>query len=285
MAVDGARLRWFDIVALAVSFGVIALLGWIGVADLFARSFVGAPVYEFPAAMLTGAAFAVTAYTVFLTAARLTPMLLSAVLAVFLVAGTLASMLNSKDPLWWQKNLSALGVPGDISGLAFNFTLIIAGALVTIIARYGTATLPFRTPHEVGGRTAVRFGLVLLGVLLACVGVFPVGGFPLLHNIAAMGMTVVYAALVIALPRLVRVMPTVFLGLGFVFAAVVVLLGVLFAFGYYNLTAVELVAGALIFSWIILFLRSVGTLQPQSTSEAGPGEGTGAMRAHKESPT
>ena len=90
-------------------------------------------------------------------------MLLSAVLAVFLVAGTSsASMLNSKDPLWWQKNLSALGVPGDISGLAFNFTLIIAGALVTIIARYGTATLPFRTPHEVGGRTAVRFGLVLL---------------------------------------------------------------------------------------------------------------------------
>ena len=38
---------------------------------------------------------------------------------------------------------------------------------------------------------------------------------------------------------------------------VVALLGVFFATGYYNLTAVELIAGVLIFSWIIVFLRTV----------------------------
>ena len=41
---------------------------------------------------------------------------------------------------------------------------------------------------------------------------------------------------------------------------VIVVLGVFFAVGYYNLTAVELVAGVLIFSWIILFLRNTGSV-------------------------
>jgi len=43
-----------------------------------------------------------------------------------------------------------------------------------------------------------------------------------------------------------------------------VLLGVFFATGYYNLTAVELVAGVLIFSWIILFLRNAGVIRPEA---------------------
>jgi len=40
-----------------------------------------------------------------------------------------------------------------------------------------------------------------------------------------------------------------------------VVLGVFFAIGYYTLTAVELVAAMLIFSWIILFLRNISALQ------------------------
>jgi hypothetical protein len=40
---------------------------------------------------------------------------------------------------------------------------------------------------------------------------------------------------------------------------VIVVLAVFFVTGYYNLTAVELVAGVLIFSWIIVFLRNAGT--------------------------
>src|SRR4029078_717477 len=99
---------------------VIVLLGWIGLADLLERSFIGAVVFTFPAAVLSGVAFAVTAYAGFLSSARLTPMLLSLVLAVFLVVGALASMLSSSDPQWWQKNLSALGITNDVSSLAFN---------------------------------------------------------------------------------------------------------------------------------------------------------------------
>jgi hypothetical protein len=47
-----------------------------------------------------------------------------------------------------------------------------------------------------------------------------------------------------------------------------VLLAIFFSVWYYNLTAVELVAGVLIFSWIIVFLRSAGSMQAPGSSAA-----------------
>lgn len=273
LSVAGERLHWFDLVALALAHAVIVLLGWTGLGALLERSFIGAEVYSFPGALLAGVASAVTMYAVFLSAARLTPMLLSLVLAVFLVVGALASMLSSSDPFWWQKNLSALGIAGDVSALAFNLTLIIAGAIVTTIARYGTAALPASTPLERARRGRVRLAFVLIGVFLACVGVFPVSEFFWLHNSVATGMAVVFAVLVFALPRWAPTMPRVFVLVGYVFVGVIVLLAVFFATGYYNLTAVELVAAVLIFAWIILFLRNAGVAH-----HADPGAGLGDER-------
>jgi hypothetical membrane protein len=190
-------------------------------------------------------------------------MLLSLVLAVFLVVGVITAMLSATDPLWWQKNLSALGMTDDVSSLAFNLTLVIAGAIVTIVARYATAGLPDATRAERRGRDTVRYGLMLIGILLACVGIFPVDDFFAVHNTVATGMAVVYAVLVIGLPRFLPSMPRVFVYLGWAYVAVIVVLAVFFATGYYNLTAVELVAGLLIFSWIILFLRNTGSIAPR----------------------
>ena len=280
LAVAGERLHWFDLVALALAHAVIVLLGWAGLGALLEQSFIGAVVYSFPGALLSGVAAAVTMYAVFLSAARLTPMLLSLVLAVFLVVGALASMLSSSDPLWWQKNLSALGITNDVSALAFNLTLIIAGAIVTTIARYGTATLPTATPADVRRRRRVRLAFVLIGVFLACVGIFPVNEFFWLHNSVATGMAVVFAVLVFALPSWAPSMPRVFVLLGYVFVGVIAVLAVFFATGYYNLTAVELVAAVLIFAWIILFLRSAGVIRrsaPGSGSVAGGSVADGSV--------
>lgn len=49
--------------------------------------------------------------------------------------------------------------------------------------------------------------------------------------------------------------------LGWLFIAVILVLAVLFAVGYYTRTAVELVAGILVFSWIILFIRNAAALK------------------------
>jgi hypothetical membrane protein len=260
------RLSWYDIAALALAHAVIALLGWTAIANVVSDSFQGALVYSFSAALLAGVAVAVTSYAVFLSATRLTPMLLSLILALFLVVGIFASMLTASDPLWWQENLSMLGVTGDVSARAFNLTLIIAGVVVTTIAHYATSAIPARTSQEQRGRRRVRSGLALMGILLACVGIFPVDEYFGLHTLAASGMALVYIALVAALRRLIPDIPRTFLVLGYVFIAVILILVVFFATGYYTLTAVELVSFLLIFSWLMILIRNTDAMR--SSAEA-----------------
>lgn len=258
LSVPGARLHWFDVAALSIAHGAIALLGWLALATVLEYSFRDAVVFTLPAIALASVALALTAYVSFLSAARMTPMLLSLVLAVFLVVGALTSMLSASDPHWWKENLSALGMTDDLSAMAFNLTLIIAGAIVTIVARYATATLPASNPPDRRGRDLVRAGLVLIGVFLACVGVFPVDEFFIVHNSVATGMAVCFSVIVIGLPWFIRSVPRVFVLLGYAYVVVIVVVAIFFATGYYNLTAVELVAACLIFSWIIVFLRTAG---------------------------
>lgn len=255
------RLHWFDVAALTLAHAIIALLGWAGLASLLSESFIGATVYATSAALLAGVTMALSAYMSYLSAVNLTPMLLSLVLALFLAVGALASMLSATDPLWWQKNLSTLGISDDISALAFNLTLIIAGVMVTTIAHYATAFLPHSSRSEARGRAVVRIALVLIGVLLACVGIFPVDEFLEAHNTAATGMAIVYVAMVLSLRWLLPSMPRIFILLGYVYVGVIVVLAIFFITGYYNLTAVELVAAVLIFSWVILFLRNTGAVE------------------------
>ena len=96
--VPGAHLHWFDVAAIAVAHAVIALLGWVGLADVLEQSFVGAVVYPLAGAILAGVALAVTAYVTFLSSVHLTPMLLSLVLAAFLVVGALAAHAQRHRP-------------------------------------------------------------------------------------------------------------------------------------------------------------------------------------------
>ncbi|WP_460772632.1 DUF998 domain-containing protein [Microbacterium sp. GXF7504] len=259
-AAPTARFQWFDVAALAVAIGLTALMGWIGVATVMGGSFQGAELYPTPAMLLAATATGLSAYLGYVVGMNLSAGQLSLVLAVFLVVGVVTAMLSSSDPAWWQMNLSALGITHDISSLTFNLTLIVSGVIVTTIARVGTASVPADTRPERTRRTIVRSMFVLLGIMLACVGIFPVDRFFLLHNTVATGMAVAYGVLVIGLPWLMPRMPRVFLALGYVFTAVIVVLAVLFFTGIYNLTAVELVAAVMIFAWIILFLRNVQAL-------------------------
>ena len=264
----GVRLRWFDVGALALAHGVIAILAWTALAALLSTSFKGAIVFSFSAVVLAGVGIALTAYVVFLSSVHLSQMLLSLVLAAFIVSGAITSMMSATDPLWWQKNLSTLGIGNDISSLAFNLTLIIAGIMVTTIAHYATAPLPATTRAEARGRALVRAALMVMGILLACVGAFPLDRNESVHNFSASGMALVYVVLVIALRWLVPSIPRVFVLLGYVYVGVIVVLAVFFITGYYNLTAVELVAFTLIFSWLIVLLRNTGG-PAASTDEDG----------------
>ncbi|MDF2558914.1 MAG: hypothetical protein K0R99_360 [Microbacterium sp.] len=247
-----------DIAAFAFAHAMIALLGWTLAATIVEAGLIGAVVYPVPVFMLAGAAAALTAYVTYYSATHLDLQLLATVLAVFLVLGVLASMLTASDPQWWKENLSALGMTDDLSARAFNLTLIVAGILVTTLARYATRGIPTTHPR---GAASVRTCLVIVGIFLGLVGVFPVDEFFALHTGVASGMVVAYAVLIIAVRRWVPGVSRTFLLVGYVFTLLILLLSVFFAVGYYTLTAVELVAGTVVFTWIILFIRTADALK------------------------
>ncbi|WP_353814089.1 hypothetical protein [Agromyces sp. SYSU T00266] len=256
-----------DVVALAIAHGVIALLTWTLLAVILERAFIDAPVFAIPLLVIAGSAGAVTAYVVFSSATHLDLLLLAIVLAVFLVEGMLASMLTASDPYWWAEHLSALGMTNDLSARAFNLTLIVAGFIVTTLARWATSTVSTSHPH---GRRNVLVCLVLIGVLLAGVGIFPVDTHFWIHTAAASGMAVTFFVLVVALRRWVPGTSRTFLVVGWAFMAVILLLAVYFAVGLYTLTAVELVAGILVFTWIILLIRNVAAVGLDAGRTARP---------------
>lgn len=59
---------------------------------------------------------------------------------------------------------------------------------------------------------------------------------------------------------------------GWIYVLVIVLLAAFFAVGYYNLTAVELIAAVLIFSWIIVFLRTAGSVTAPAVTDGASAE-------------
>ncbi|MDF2506761.1 MAG: hypothetical protein K0Q52_620 [Microbacterium sp.] len=264
IAADPARgqrrgvLDIIDIAAFAFAHAMIALLGWTLAATIVEAGLIGAVVYPVPVLMLAGAAAALTAYVTYYSATHLDLQLLATVLAVFLVLGVLASMLTASDPQWWKENLSALGMTDDLSARAFNLTLIVAGILVTTLARYATRGIPTTHPR---GAASVRTCLVIVGIFLGLVGVFPVDEHFALHTGVASGMVVAYAVLIIAVRWWVPGVSRTFLLVGYVFTLLILLLAVFFAVGYYTLTAVELVAGTVVFTWIILFIRTADALK------------------------
>jgi len=251
-------LDYIDVAALAFAHAVIALLGWTLLAVILEQAFIGAEVFSLPVLILSGAAAAASGYVAFYSATHMDLQLLATVLAVFLVLGVVASMLTASDPNWWKDNLSALGMSSNVSAFAFNITIIVAGFLVTTLARYSTRGIPTANPKGIG---RVRVTLIVLGVFLGMVGVFPVDRFFALHTGVASGMVAAFGVLVIALPRWITGMPRPFVVLGWLFLAGTVLLAVFFFIGYYTLTAVELVAGILVFTWIVLFIRNAAALE------------------------
>lgn len=253
-----SALDYVDVGALAFAHGVIALLGWTLLAVILEQAFIGAEVFPLAVVLLSGAAAAMSGYVAFYSSTHMDLQLLAAVLAVFLVFGVLASMLTASDPDWWKDNLSALGMSSNVSAFAFNITIIVAGFLVTTLARYSTRGIPSANPK---GVARVRVCLIVVGVFLGLVGVFPVDEFFALHTAVASGMVVAYGVLVIGLPAWITGIPRAFVALGWLFLAVTLVLAVLFFTGYYTLTAVELVAGILVFTWIVLFIRNAAALE------------------------
>lgn len=190
---------------------------------------------------------------------------------------TTIAMATASDPAWWEYHFSQLGTFGDRSSSLFNLTLIIAGFLVVTFALYLQRDLQVLVDRGVLTKAhaprTVSIVFVIMGVMLLCVGVFPLTVSLLLHNLSASGMAVTFIVLLFASPWWFKGLPGRFILVSVGFAAALIVGAVLFyPVQYRNLTAFELVAFAIIFAWIAMFIRYINAL----TEEAAPAEAVAA---------
>jgi len=297
-----------DVLALALAHAALAYMGSVALFAIFQQAFIGLTLDGFAAALLMAMTAGVSAYLTAVNAQNLTTERVATLLAAFLIMGVLNAMMNTNQADWWHSNISALGTATSGTASTFNITLVVAGALIVTLAHFILADLQHFSESDAGaiafaqiqsmrqeaGRKWLRYlggprwarqvgkerylhprlrpvygCLVLMGVGLAMAGVIPVDESELLHNTGATGMVVAYGVLIFALPWWIPGLGVTFHLASAVFVGGVIVSVVLYLpLGYYNLTAMELISFALIFTWLILFIRQVASVPSQDEAPA-----------------
>jgi len=249
-------------ISVVIAHTALAFLATYAIYRVLSLGFVGLPVITFWAVVLMAVTLGMTAYLVFLSVSRMTTQRMSTLLMTFVVLGTLTSMVTTPDKEWWAVHFSQLGTFDDLSSWVFNGTLIAGGLLVTSFAVYIAtdmdALLKRRKLTNPRSSRIVSSLFVVMGIMLSFVGIVPVDVNLLIHNLAATGMAVMFLTLLTAGPKLLAGMPRTYFVSSWAFLAATVGSVVLFAVGYFGLTAFEIIVFALIFGWIAVFIRFLG---------------------------
>lgn len=246
-------------VSVVIVHTALAFLAWYALYRLLALGFIGLPVVTFWAVVLMAVTLGLSTYAVYLSASNMTTQRMSSLLMAFIVIGTVTAMVTTPDPQWWTYHFSQLGTFDDLSSWVFNGTLIAGGLLVTTFAVYIGNDMDERVTGGAltnpRGAQIVPVLFVVMGIMLACVGIFPVDVNLALHNLSATGMALMFLVLLISGPVLLRGMPRTYFVSAWAFLGATVASVVLFIVGYFSLTAFEIIVFALIFGWIAVFIR------------------------------
>ncbi len=200
--------------------------------------------------------------------ARLASAQTFAAISTLLAAGVLLAILTTPDALWWHLHFSRLGTFSVLSSAVFNGTLMGVGSMIALLARRVLIELRAHGTRSRSHRHApvVLSSLVAsMGLHLAVVGLIPINTFTALHDWAAFGITLSFAALLIAAPCLLRGTNRPMRGR--TIPAAVVLVGGFAALntGLINLALFELIGFTAMFVWVSFFL---GCLTPRAAASA-----------------
>ena len=258
---------------LALVFGLLVFMLYALVFYVVSMAFKGAGIDMWAASVLLALSVGVATYATYLMTAGMNSLRVSVILALFLVSGTFISMTTASDPYWWDTHFSSLGAGGGVSGYAFNATLIIAGLVMVALSRYITNDF---TRLQQQGRISKKAKAALIqalltgiGIALAFVGLFVYDAYPLIHNISAFGMAALFIVIIIMLPWLVPgFLPAFFVASYGLVGGLVVSAWLFWGVDYFNLTIFELVAAAIIFAWLVLFVRHVAALLSDETQSS-----------------
>ncbi|GAA1489582.1 hypothetical protein [Brachybacterium sacelli] len=274
----GGRRWWrraVDIAGLSLVHGILGLFLVGALFTVFQLAFQGVALDRLAGTFWVMASSAGASYIISASAASLTGRSLATLLAAFLTVGVLASAMNSPDPYWWERYFSELGEGGDLASLTFNLTLLLTGIALVTVAEFVGHDLD-RWARGVGEPAwvpkTVRSMLSAVGVLVALVALVSRTVSVFWHDVVAQTLVVVFGLVLLVVPVLLRRLPGGLLivtvtAFGLLVGLIVLFVGV----GYLNMTAFEMGAAAIVYVWLLLFLRAVSAAEGH-TARSGSGD-------------
>lgn len=252
--------------------GLLAFLGYALLFYIMSQAFQDAMIDMWSASAILALSTGFVAYVVAISASNLNASNISMLAALFLVTGVLISMLTANDPHWWYLHFSSLGAGGGVSGYAFNGTLIIAGLVIVALSLYVIEDFK-KLQHDERIPQKAKVGILQvcltgIGIALACVGAFVYNVNPLIHNYSAGGMALLFLTIIALLPLITPGFARSFFVASYALAGSLFLAIWLISIGYFNLTVFELAAAAIVFIWLVVFVRHV-TAMVQDNAKAG----------------
>lgn len=249
---------WRNLPAIFISYLII-----LGVALLLVFKILGGLFYEVSFDLYTAGAFTaimtmIINYVMIYIAQTLTPARMIRTLSFIIIGGVTLAMMTNKDQLWWVENFSFLGTPDASNSWQFNLTLILSALLMIALIDY-----LFEDIYKSFGKTlkikCLKYLLVATAICLGGVGFFPYNDQPFyqaMHNRVAGYLVYLIIALIVMIRWLIPDVEKQFLRLSYVIGGILILSAALFyGIHYLSLTAFELVAFLLAFSWLLLLLN------------------------------
>jgi len=202
-------------------------------------------------------------YSMIYLAIHLTSTMLTNILMFTIIAGVTFAMITNGKQQWWQYNFSFLGTPNATSAWGFNITLIFSALLLMALIDYLFVVLKKAYPKS--RRLAIlRVLLTLVAINFGGVGLFPYNDhklFQMIHDKVAHMLVYLIILLIILLRWLLPKCSKEFLRLSYAIAFGLILATILWLIvGYFSLTAFELIAFILAFTWLFLLLQQLREL-------------------------
>ncbi|MFD1454523.1 DUF998 domain-containing protein [Levilactobacillus lanxiensis] len=255
------NIYWRNFPVIVLSFALILGLVLTGSMWLLGVLFKGASFGRVTASLILFAFGVVTNSVMIYFALVVDAGVLSTVLILVIISGVVIAMAVNNQKYWWQHNLSFLGTNGAASGWQFNATLIFSALLMIALIDYLFVRL-----HEVFPKSrqllVLRTLLTLTALDLGMVGVFPNNANSHeLHDQVAVLLVYFIIALIVGVRWLLPDITKDFLYLSDGVGVALVVAALLFqVFGYFSLTAFEMMAFVLAFGWLLMLLDRIEAL-------------------------
>lgn len=262
-------IYWRNFPTILLSFIVILVFSLLVFFKIIGLVFIGATFDQYTATMLFFVFVGAINYFMIYSALSITPAKLTSLLIFVIIGGVMLAMITNRDHQWWQFNFSFLGTIEAKNSWQFNVTLIFSALLMIALIDSLFVELQKAIPRS-KRLTALRILLTLTALDLGAVGLFPyteTGPFQGVHNLVAEYLVYLIIVLIVGIKWFLPNVTKEFLTISYLIALTLVVVSVLFqVVGYLSLTAFELLAFMLAFSWVVLLLQNLRKLAQNLTN-------------------